>query len=251
VLAATATFGPSPLGVGTSEIERVDRAGAVVVGWDMAALRTYPFDPERGRLPTSLFDPRWQDLDVAARVAREVLRRQWAGEGGGPMVAEAALPKWAGPSVATARRALPVGVLVPERGGWVRGMAVNELHLRRSFGGARPAYNFHAQIVTLAFDHEGRWMVRAFLGRFGGSALDQAEVVASLRGRGFGAGAVLQANLQDQNQEVVVQGVDARLSALKELPLTLELSFGVRSTEGTAEGPERPGLEEALSLFDP
>lgn len=216
----------------------------------MVALRTYPFDPERGRLPTSLFDPRWQDPEVAARVAREVLRRQGSGADGGPMVAASELPAWTGPSVATVQRTLPAGVMVPERGGWVRGMAVNELHLRRSFGGARPAYNFHAQIVALVFDHRGHWLLRAFLGRFGGSAADQAEVVARLQGGGFEGGAVLQANLQDQNQEVVAQGVDARLSALQDLPLVLEFAFGVQSTEEAAEGRERPGLEEALNLFD-
>lgn len=221
-----------------------------MVGSGMVALRTYPFDPERGRLPTSLFDPRWQDPEVAARVAREVLRRQGAGEWGGPLLGAAALPKGAGASAATAQRTLPVGVLLPEHGVWVRGMAVNELHLRRSFGGARPAYNFHAQIVTLVFDQEGRWMLRAFLGRFGGSASDQAQVVGLLRGGGFEGGAVLQANLQDQNQEVVVQGVDPRLSALQEVPLTLEFTFGVQSSEETTEGRERPGLEEALNLFD-
>lgn len=228
----------------------MDRLRVVVVGWDMVALRTYPFDPERGRMPTSLFDPRWHDPAVAARVAREVLRRQGSGPGGGPMLAAAALPKWTGPSVAKAERAVPEGAMVPELGGWVRGMAVNELHLRRSFGGARPAYNFHAQIVALVFDHRGHWLVRAFLGRFGGSAADQAEVVALVRGGGFEGGAVLQANLQDQNQEVVVQGVDVRLAALREAPLALEFAFGVRSSEDAADGPERPGLEEALNLFD-
>lgn len=209
-------------------------------------IRSYPFDPEQVRVPKGLFDPAWADPTVAARVALQTWRRV-AGE---PRNAAGLVPLL-GPrpkNATTLARAVLPATRIAEAAGWVRGTAVNELHRRVAFGGGRSAYNFHAQVVTFAWDGAGGWCFRAHVGRFGGSAQDDATLSVEVGELG---GAVLEARLSEENLLVEVRGQDPRLQAWRDEPLQLRFTFSVESREAETSTSERPGLEEALALFAP
>jgi hypothetical protein len=215
------------------------------------AIRSYPLTmvADRGALPASLFDPRWKDPAVGARVAFEVFRKKASTRDGEStrLVALESLPTFRNVDYGKVKLAIGAPTPLPELGREVRGIAVNELHRRYAYGGKVPARNYHAQVVTFAFDRQGRWLLRAFVGRFGGTTGDRATLLAKVWSGSAIGGAMIQHLLGEKDQEVVLAGQDERLAAAFDAPIDIELGLGIST--GLDEEPDR-SLDETLAAFD-
>ena len=179
-------------------------------------MRTYPVKlGASDGMPTSLFDPRWRDPAVAARVAFTLYcRHDFAG-------ADAPLAPVPAPQKAelTDARTFPL-VHVHDAGHdgaatRFKGGSYGELHRRYSFGGKRPTVNFHAQAVCFGVDDAGRFYLRSKVGRFDGGWGNDAALVVKLHAGDELLGAIAWQGALDPPQDVHVQivGVDARLAA--------------------------------------
>lgn len=134
----------------------------------MARLRTYKVDLTHDpALPVSLFDPKWNDPEVAARVALEAYKRLPLDSAELPPLAREGLPEQK--RTASDTRVFPLEHVQEIHGLRLKGGSYGELHKKYSYGGRRPTVNFHAQSVCFGLDSEGRYFLRARVGRFDGA----------------------------------------------------------------------------------
>ena len=144
-------------------------------------VRSFPVNllPDPGSFPRDLFDPRWNDPRVAARVATSAYQRLFARADFDRDELAEDPPAWPRDRVdARVFRLLPP-VSVVERGTRLVAGAYNELHRRYVFGGPNPTVNFHAQVVCFGVDAEGRYFLRATVGRYGGTDGNDVGLSAS------------------------------------------------------------------------
>lgn len=179
----------------------------------MATLRSYPInlvpDPE---LPRGLFDPRWEDPRITAKVALEHYKRRTAR---GPFPAAAlapVLPRY--PRAKCDARSFALTHVVELGGARVKGSGFGELHRRYTFGGGRPPVNFHAQALCFGADDRGRWFLRANVGRFDGPWGNEAALVVAFFAKDAPLGGVVWTRTLDPAGDVDVElvGVDAALA---------------------------------------
>jgi hypothetical protein len=117
-------------------------------------------------LPVSLFDPKWNDPAVAAKVALE-LARSLPRPGKDPLVDVTALPVQK--KTASEERTFVFQAPLTFGANAVKAGSFGELHRRYTYGGGRPPANFHAQAVAFAVFDDGRYFLRAKVGCHDGS----------------------------------------------------------------------------------
>lgn len=117
-------------------------------------------------LPVSLFDPKWSDPAVAAQVALTLLRGLPRPKDE-PLVDVDALP--AQKRTASDERSFVFAPPLTFGRAQVKAGSFGELHRRYTYGGGRPAANFHAQAVAFGFFDDGRAFLRATVGCHDGS----------------------------------------------------------------------------------
>lgn len=235
------------------------------------AVRTYPVTgiPDLSLLPRDLFDPRWADETFAGRMAFERYRQhrfQGKAFAAGPMLPPEALPQFPVGRVARTTARLLEHPL-PEAHSRVRAAAHNELHRRLSYGGGLPTLNFHAQVVALAVDAEGHWLLRATVGRHGGVPDSEAALVAQVLTRegplagvawraplsgpapaaaARGASAEVPSRAGNWDTEVELAGQDPRLAARFTELEAVDLTFHAGLISGPGEPAEGEGRAERL-----
>lgn len=228
----------------------------------MARVRSYPVNlvPDL-ELPRGLFDPRWAEPRIAAKVALEVYKRalfSHAPFDAGPLLPARDLPRFPRSKTQSRSFALeaPLGVGAGP-GPRFRGGAINELHHRYTFGGGQPPVNFHAQVITFGVDESGRYMLRATLGRYDGRWGNDAALTLALEADGTALGGVVCAREMDPagDQEISVLGADPALArAFFELDrITVSFYAEHRGDRGPAKPREETEddrvLDHALDLF--
>ena len=138
-------------------------------------------------LPSGVWDPMWQQPEVAARVAVDAyLALRYAQKDFGPD----ALLEPAAMSALSARfteeRSFGLGEVKLFEGSTTRfrGGSYGEIYRRYTYGGTRAAVNFHAQAVTFGVDSEGRYFLKGVLGRVDGDWGNRAALTCRFLARG-------------------------------------------------------------------
>jgi hypothetical protein len=113
-------------------------------------------------LPISLFDPKWEQPEVAQRVAFKMWDELSNSVPGG-VIHEDDLPEQR--KLMSERRTFDFPR--DEEGTRIAG-SFGELHRHYSLGGARPPSNFHAQAVSFGVDEEGNFVLAGRVGCWDG-----------------------------------------------------------------------------------
>lgn len=217
-------------------------------------LRSYPVNllPDPKLFPRHLFDARWKDPAVAARVSLETYRRLLTRGLGFDAVSLGPEPS-AHPEASTDRRAfaLSPSTAPTERGVRYVGSAVNELHRRIAFAGGRPAVNIHAQVVTFGADESGRWYVRATLGRAGGEEGNEAAFGLSFStpSGSIGAAEVYVELDPGDDREVLLHGTSTAVSGAFGALVRAEVWLFANHHGRRPDKSGRERSTEAISLF--
>ncbi|MBI4819322.1 MAG: hypothetical protein HY791_23825 [Deltaproteobacteria bacterium] len=219
----------------------------------MATVRSYPVNllPDPKLFPRDLFDPRWKDPAVQARVAFEAYRRlRTSGVSFDGEALISALPPRTETSLDRRTFEVTPRAAPKDRDARFVGGAVNELHRRIAFAGGRPTVNIHAQVVTFGADSEGRWFLRANLGRVGGEDGNEAALGISFSSndRGVGAFEVTRSVDPGDDQAVFVVGTSSELAKGFDSLTRIEVRLfaqhhGKRAPKGHGRS------SEAISLF--
>lgn len=215
-------------------------------------------------MPTSLFDPRWRDPAVAARVAFVLYCRSGADlEGAAHKLLDdvPALPPELTDArdfrlahvyeVASALDAPDVPDALRKRSGARRfkGGSYGELHRHYAFG--KYTVNFHAQAVSFGFDDAGAWFLASTVGRFDGPWGNDAVLSVRWRaGRDVVGASVWHRALDPVGDlRVRLSGQDARLAQrFDEIDLA-EVAFTARHGKDVpaATEPDKPKAAPKLS----
>ena len=206
-------------------------------------VRTYPVNLGGGKsgMPTSLFDPAWQDPAVAARVAFMIYCRV-------PWPAPAALeraPVDAAAALTDERRFPLVHVHTLEDGTRFKGGSYGELHRRYAFG--NQTANFHAQAVAFGVDDKGRFVLTAVVGRFDGPWGNDATLSATfLAGKDVVGSAVWRKQMDPAgDHRVIVAGQDAAIAAAFDRIDGARVCFTARTGIEAPEATTSPKLSRA------
>jgi hypothetical protein len=113
-------------------------------------------------LPVSLFDPKWQQPEIAQKVAFKMWDELSKSVPGG-LIDEEDLPEQR--RFLSERRAF---TFVRAEGATRFAGSYGELHRHYSLGGARPSSNFHAQAVSFGVDEDGHFVLAARVGCWDG-----------------------------------------------------------------------------------
>jgi len=120
-------------------------------------------------LPAGVWDPTWNDPEIAARIAADAFEQTLFGSepiGEGQLVAAESLPKY--PKKNTEERNFGLAKTRVVEGTDFKGGSYGEIFHRYTYGGTKPAVNFHAQAVIFGADAKGRYLLRARVGRVDG-----------------------------------------------------------------------------------
>jgi hypothetical protein len=163
--------------------------------------------PDEG-LPKSLFDPRWNQPDVASRVAF-VLSRRLPSNTDAQLGGALALP----PELTESRTFKFVDEHTTPDGVRVKGGSYGELHRHVSFG-SQPA-NFHAQAVAFGVESSGRFFLVATVGRFDGPWGNEGTLAATFKAGKDVVGSASWKKFLDPvgDHRVVVVGKDVKIAA--------------------------------------
>ncbi|MEW5848653.1 MAG: hypothetical protein AB2A00_07550 [Myxococcota bacterium] len=183
-------------------------------------MKTYPVNLNRDpNLPTGIHDPKWRNPAVASVVAFNAYQRTMMEHRGEfpekPLVTSDAL-KDARTGTVEKRSFMTAQVHTVQ--GWnlhFKGGSYGEIHRRYAFGGRLPAVNFHAQNVFFGVDSDGRYFLRAVVGRMDGGWGNKAALSATFLTDKGDLGGVLWQHEMDPPQDYpfVLVGKDARLAA--------------------------------------
>ena len=149
----------------------------------MTPVKSYPVKlAAQGGMPTSLFDPRWKEPAIAARVAFTLYCRSDLSNARAPLVAVPPATATSGrrSDLTDARSFALVHVQDVEPAFGARrfkGGSFGELHRHYALGNG--ALNFHAQAVCFGIDDAGRFFLHATVGRFDGPWGNDAVLSAS------------------------------------------------------------------------
>lgn len=169
-------------------------------------------------MPNGVWDPVWQKPDVAHRVAVEgYLALRMAQEDWGPdgLLAAAALPAFAPRNTEERTFALSEVRAFEDSATRFKGGSYGEIFRRYTYGGTKPAVNFHAQAATFGVDSDGRYFLKAVVGRVDGGWGNKAALCCRwLAGGALLGGLVFEAEL-DPPQDVpfTLTGRSAALAA--------------------------------------
>lgn len=192
-------------------------------------------------MPTSLFDPRWRDPAVAARVAFVLYCRSSASSAGGAGGAgdeaganHALLDDVADmrPELTDARDFRLTHVFdiedSPHGARRFKGGSFGELHRHYAFG--KYTVNFHAQAVSFGVDDVGRWFLASTVGRFDGPWGNDALLSVRWRAGRDVVGASVWHRSLDPVGDVRVRlvGQDARLARRFDEIDVAEVAFTAR-----------------------
>ena len=173
-------------------------------------VKTYAAEagPQAG-MPTSLFDPAWNNPSTAARVAWMLSRRAPAPD---PAVRLEAAPSTHA-THSDERLFMIPGVLGADKGARFKGGSYGELHRRYAFG-AHTA-NFHAQSVAFGVDDRGHFFLTATVGRFDGPWGNEGLLGATFMAGADVIGAVVWRHVLDPvgDHKMVLSGQDDRIAA--------------------------------------
>src|SRR5689334_21027367 len=126
-------------------------------------------------MPTSLFDPRWKEPEVASRVAFVLYCRNELALATEPLTQA---PPASRPDLVDQRSFHFAHVHDVDKSLGARkfkGGSFGELHRHYAFG--KYTVNFHAQAVAFGFDDFGRYFLDATVGRFDGPWGNDASLV--------------------------------------------------------------------------
>ncbi|HEY4222980.1 MAG TPA: hypothetical protein VGO62_16600 [Myxococcota bacterium] len=210
-------------------------------------MKSYPVNlGQSGKdgLPAGLFDPRWKDPAVAARVAFTVYCRVPFHDDKSPRPLTRDFRS--GAAALTDARTFPlVHEHVLDDGTRVKCGSYGELHRRYSFG--THTANFHAQTVVFAADSRGRFLLSAVVGRFDGPWGNDATLSATFSAGAQPIGAVVWTRAMDPagDHRVVVTGVDAALATAFPALDRAALAFTARTGIEAAPSESAPKLSRA------
>jgi hypothetical protein len=183
----------------------------------MGRIRTHPIDGEldAAHLPQALFDPRWRDPSLAAETALRMFRLGEFGDVGSNWTELASeTPAWPKKSTAVVDLSVGTALPIPDLSIAFKGGAINELHHRYAYGAQRQTANFHAKIVCAGLDSEGRFFLRALVGRYGGFYGDEAGLSAAFWSGSTHLGSAIWQGSLDSKQDLrlVLRGRSSALS---------------------------------------
>jgi hypothetical protein len=158
-------------------------------------IRTHPVslrpDPT---LPTGVWDPLWEKPEVAARIASNTflhLFYKGAKFDSDTLIADNKLPEFTKKN--TEHRTFPLTqvLTLAQPSVQFRGGSYGEIYRRYTYGGPKPAVNFHAQQVSFGVDSEGRYFLSAVVGRVDGMWGNKVTLAARFVGTNGSFGALL------------------------------------------------------------
>jgi hypothetical protein len=166
-------------------------------------------------MPSGVWDPSWNDPEVARRVARDAWLKVLYGPepiGQGQLIAAESLPKY--PKKNTEERTFELGAPAEVDGLKFLGGSFGEIFRRYTYGGAKPAVNFHTQGLVFGADEKGRYFVRAQVGRVDGAWDCAAGLVVRFHAGDKALGGIVwEGELNPpKDVEVVFQGQDQELA---------------------------------------
>lgn len=184
-------------------------------------------------LPSGIWDPMWQKPEVGTRVARQTyqqMRYESVEFGEAALSPEAELADY--PKKRCEVRTFSLAEVQTFEGSKVqlRCGSVGEVFKRYTFGTGtgKPPVNFHAQALQFGVDSDGRWFVKATVGRVDGGWGTKAALVVRFVGKdGKALGGAQWSGELDPPRDVPVLllGKDAALAAkfgeVKEAAVTL------------------------------
>ncbi len=196
-------------------------------------------------MPTSLFDPRWQEPAVAARIAFLIHCRIPFEDGAVPLAPE---PVDAPAALTDARSFALTQVIARDDDARVRfkGGSYGELHRRYAFG--THTANFHAQAVAFGADSRGRYFLSAVVGRFDGPWGNDGTLAVSFFAGAVCAGTVRWHKSLDPtgDHRVVIFGRDDTLKDAFENLDRADVTFTARTgVESPADAATSPKLSRA------
>jgi hypothetical protein len=213
-------------------------------------VRTYPVKlGANDGMPTSLFDPRWREPEVAARVAFTLYCRNDFANARAPLARELEAQR---ADLTETRTFALAHVHSIERDGAKRfkGGSYGELHRHYALGGSNAggALNFHAQAVSFGVDDAGRYCLNANVGRFDGPWGNDALLTVTFFARGAALGAVRwHASLDPVgDKRVCVVGRDAVIAEQFEAIDRADVAFTARHGKDAAP-PEEARTSPKLS----
>lgn len=218
-------------------------------------MRTYPVKlGASDGMPTSLFDPRWKEPDVAARVAFTLYCRNDFSHASAPLQRELDAQR---ADLTDARTFALVHVHdigdSQRIGGGARrfkGGSYGELHRHYALGGstAGGSLNFHAQAVSFGVDDGGRYCLNANVGRFDGPWGNDALLTVTFFAGPSAIGAVRwHASLDPVgDKRVCVVGKDAVIAERFDAIDRADVAFTARHGKD-AQPPEEPRTSPKLS----
>jgi hypothetical protein len=192
---------------------------------------TFKRDPG---LPSGVWDPAWQRPEVASRVAADAyLTLRYAQDDFGPDALQdgAALPQLSDRYTEERRFALGEAKTFDDSPTRLRGGSYGEIFKRYTYGGTRPAVNFHAQAVSFGVDSQGRYFLKGILGRVDGAWGNRAALICRfLAGERCVGGLSFQCEL-DPPQDVpfLLSGTSPRLAREFDAIDCAQLTFFAKS----------------------
>jgi hypothetical protein len=193
-----------------------------------------------GGMPTSLFDPRWNEPEVAARVAFTIYCRV-------PFDGEVELLDdrvVSAPANLVDARTFSFAHVHERNGIKVKAGSFGELH--RRYAAASHTANFHAQAVAFAVDSLGHFLLTAIVGRFDGPWGNHATLAATFFAGQERIGAATWSKAMDPagDHRVVVAGTDERIAAKFDAIDHADIAFVARTgVENAVE--TKPKLSKA------
>jgi hypothetical protein len=185
-------------------------------------------------LPSGVWDPMWQQPEVATRVAVDAyvqLRQSREDFGPDALVEPAALPSLS--LRYTEERRFELSEVKGFEGSQTkfRGGSYGEIYRRYTFGGTKPAVNFHAQAVIFGVDGEGRYFLKGALGRVDGDWGNRAALYCRFMAKGECVGGVsFDCALDPQHDEpFLVTGTSKKLAKCFASIEAAQLSFFSKS----------------------
>lgn len=212
-------------------------------------MRTYPVKlGASDGMPTSLFDPRWKEPRVAARVAFTLYCRNDFARAHAPLVRDVEAQR---AELTDARTFALAHVHDVERDAKkFKGGSYGELHRHYALGGssAGGSLNFHAQAVSFGVDDAGRYCLNANVGRFDGPWGNDALLTVTFFAGATAIGAVRwHASLDPVgNKRVCVVGRDDVIAQQFAHIDRADVAFTARHGKDAAP-PEEPRTSPKLS----